>query len=58
MHGVIALAVVDVMKYMDPLGKGEVTFEMFRNWLIDTGGHWSDLLVLPEGSVAVILAGI
>jgi hypothetical protein len=45
---------VDAMKDMDPEGTGEVTFEMFRNWLTDTGRHWSDLIVLPEGSVAAV----
>ena len=45
---------VDAMSEMDPDNTNEVTFDMFRNWLVDTGRHWSDLLVLPEGSVCSI----
>ena len=28
--------------------------DTFRNWLLDAGRHWSDLLVLPEGGVFAI----
>ena len=45
---------VDVMRYMDPGNTGEVSFPMFRNWLLDTQLHWSSLLVLPEGTVAAL----
>ena len=47
---------IDAMRAMDPTNSGEVTFEMFRNWLVDTrdGRHWADFLVLPEGAVAAI----
>ena len=45
---------VDAMSVMDPENTGDVTFDMFKNWLIDTGRHWSDLLVLPEGSVSAV----
>ena len=47
---------LDAMKAMDPAGTGEVSFESFKNWLVDTqdGRHWSDFLVLPEGAVAAV----
>jgi Ca2+-binding EF-hand superfamily protein len=47
---------LDAMKAMDPTDTGEVDFESFKNWLIDTkeGRHWSDFLVLPEGAVAAV----
>jgi Ca2+-binding EF-hand superfamily protein len=47
---------IDAMKAMDPTDSGEVTFDMFKNWLIDSkeGRHWSDFLVLPEGAVAAL----
>lgn len=47
---------IDAMKAMDPTNSGEVTFDMFKNWLIDSkeGRHWSDFLVLPEGAVAAL----
>ena len=53
-HTVRARDVVDVMKYMDPLGKGQVTYPMFRNWMVDNILHWATLLVLPEGTVDTI----
>lgn len=45
---------VDAMKAMDPEKTDRVTFDMFRNWLLDAGRHWSELLVLPEASVLAI----
>lgn len=47
---------IDAMKTMDPTDSGKVTFEMFRNWLVDTrdGRHWTDFLVLAEGQVQAI----
>eukprot|EP01044_Picomonas_judraskeda_P008528 COSAG03_NODE_980_length_5128_cov_1.552197_4_plen_512_part_00 len=47
---------IDAMKAMDPTGSGKVTFQMFRNWLVDTrdGRHWTDFLVLAEGQVQAI----
>lgn len=47
---------MDAMKSMDPTGSGKVTFQMFRNWLVDTrdGRHWTDFLVLAEGQVQAI----
>ena len=47
---------LDAMRAMDPTDTGEVDFESFKNWLIDTkeGRHWSDFLVLPEGAVAAV----
>jgi Ca2+-binding EF-hand superfamily protein len=53
-HALRPRDLVDAMRHMDPEGTGEVTFEMFRDWLLDTGHHWSDLIVLPEGSVAAV----
>lgn len=53
-HVMRARDLVDAMNDMDPEGTGEVTFEMFRNWLVKIGRHWSDLLVLPEGSVTAV----
>ena len=53
-HALRPRDLVDAMSHMDPEGTGEVTFEMFRDWLLDTGHHWSDLIVLPEGSVAAV----
>ena len=47
---------IDAMKAMDPTDSGKVTFQMFRNWLVDTrdGRHWTDFLVLAEGQVQAI----
>lgn len=47
---------VNAMKAMDPTDSGKVTFQMFRNWLVDTrdGRHWTDFLVLAEGQVQAI----
>jgi hypothetical protein len=47
---------LDAMRAMDPSDTGEVGFDAFKNWLVDTkeGRHWSDFLVLPEGAVAVV----
>lgn len=47
---------LDAMRAMDPTDTGEVDFESFKNWLIDTkeGRHWSDFLVLPEGCVVAV----
>ena len=47
---------LDAMKQMDPTNSGQVTFDMFKNWLVETaaGRHWTDFLVLPEGAVAAI----
>lgn len=53
-HAIRPRDLVDVMKDMDPEGTGKVTFEMFRNWLLDAGHHWSDMIVLPEGSVTAV----
>ena len=53
-HAVKKRDMVDVMKYMDPGNKGEVSYPMFRNWMLDTSLHWASLLVLPEGTVAAI----
>ena len=53
-HSVKRRHLVDAMKAMDPEGTGEVSFDMFKNWLIDTGRHWADLLVMPEGSIAEV----
>eukprot|EP01047_Picozoa_sp_COSAG01_P006707 COSAG01_NODE_246_length_20450_cov_195.166822_20_plen_115_part_00 len=41
---------------MDPTSSGAVTFDMFKNWLVDSkdGRVWSDFLVLPEGAVAAM----
>ena len=43
-----------VPRQMDPDQTDHVTFEMFRNWIMDAGRHWSDLMVLPEGVVFAI----
>lgn len=53
-HAVKPRDMVDVMKYMDPTGKGEVSYAMFRNWMLDNNLHWATLLVLPEGTVDTI----
>ena len=47
---------LDVMQVMDPTGSGEVTFDMFKNWLVDSKEHraWFDFLVLPESVVKAI----
>ena len=33
---------LDAMEAMDPAGTGEITFDMFKNWLIDSkdGRQW------------------
>eukprot|EP01043_Picozoa_sp_COSAG02_P015937 COSAG02_NODE_691_length_18445_cov_23.541099_2_plen_929_part_00 len=46
--------IIDAMQYMDPLDTGEVSYQMFRNWMLDTNLHWASLLVLPEGTVETI----
>eukprot|EP01043_Picozoa_sp_COSAG02_P026946 COSAG02_NODE_1567_length_11900_cov_6.050250_11_plen_848_part_00 len=53
-HAIRPRDLVDVMKTMDPGGTGKVTFERFRDWLLDTRYQWSDMIVLPEGSVAAV----
>ena len=44
---------LDAMAAMDPASTGEVTFDMFKNWLIDSkdGRSWYDFLILPESAV-------
>ena len=44
---------VDAMAAMDPANTGQVTFDMFKNWLIDSkdGRKWYDFLVLPESAI-------
>ena len=45
------------MKAMDPTDTGDVSYEMFRNWMLDIDAHWADFLVLPEGIVRAIRTG-
>jgi Ca2+-binding EF-hand superfamily protein/CRP-like cAMP-binding protein len=45
---------LDAMKVMDPGRTGLVSFTMFRQWLLDVGHHWSDMIVIPEGQVMAI----
>lgn len=44
---------VDAMAAMDPANTGQVTFDMFKNWVIDSkdGRKWYDFLVLPESAI-------
>eukprot|EP01048_Picozoa_sp_COSAG05_P007515 COSAG05_NODE_532_length_8897_cov_18.622301_2_plen_159_part_00 len=37
-HQIASRHLVDAMKAMDPEGTNMVSFDMFRNWLIDAGG--------------------
>ena len=35
-------------------GTGQVSFEMFSQWIFDIDHHWSALVVLPEGQLHAI----